>query len=67
MVILLGYILGGSLQPVTPKKNNGEKMTYEIHELRKQIFFLLGYSGLGDNEELWSKYADEYGWLVRPE
>ena len=38
-----------------------------IHELRKQIFFLLGYSGLGDNEELWSKYADEYGWLVRPE
>ena len=38
-----------------------------IYELRKQIFFLIGYSGLDENEELWSKYADKYEWLVRPE
>ncbi len=44
------------------------KDEYEtIYELRKQIFFLIGYSGLSEDEEQWSKYADEYGWLVRPE
>ena len=37
-----------------------------IQELRKQIFFLIGYSGLDKNEEQWSKYADKYGWLVKP-
>ena len=38
-----------------------------IEQLRSQIFFLIGYSGLSENKEQWSKYADEYEWLVRPE
>ena len=39
----------------------------KIQQLREQIFFLIGYSGLSDNEEQWAKFADKYEWLVRPE
>ena len=41
-----------------------EKM---IYRLKKQVWFLIGYSGLDEDEERWARLAEKYDWELRPE
>ena len=38
-----------------------------IHRLRKQVWFLIGYSGLDEDEKKWARLAEKYDWELRPE
>ena len=38
-----------------------------IWRLKKQVWFLIGYSGLDEDEEKWARYAEKYDWELRPE